>query len=71
MAAELTDAAGSILVELGSIALWLQAIGAIVLIWIIFQTINWAMNRKRLKKLDEFEKKIDRIEKKIDLLSKN
>jgi uncharacterized protein YggT (Ycf19 family) len=62
--------AGNILVQLGSLALWLQAIGALILLWIIFQIVNWIMNRKRLKRLDEFEKKINRIERKIDKILK-
>lgn len=61
---------GDVLLQLGSIALWLQTIGVIILLWIILQISNWLMNRKRLKRLDNFEEKIDRIESKLDKVLK-
>lgn len=61
---------GDVLLQLGSIALWLQTIGVIILLWIILQISNWLMNRKRLKRLDNFEEKIDRIETKLDKVLK-
>jgi biopolymer transport protein ExbB/TolQ len=67
---EIINTSADILLKLGSIGIWLQAIGAIIVLWIIFQIINWALNRRRLKRLDEFTERIDRIEKKIDRLIK-
>ena len=49
---------------------WLQAIGAVLIIWIIFQTLNWWINRKRLKELYKIKDDMIRIEKKIDNLAK-
>jgi len=63
-----TNIAGDIITKLGSIGLWLQAIGLAIVLWIALQITNWIINRKRLKKLDEFSERIDRIEKKIDSL---
>ncbi|MFH1802355.1 MAG: hypothetical protein ABH864_02780 [archaeon] len=61
-----TEIAGEILLSLGSIGRWLQAIGAIIILWLIFQIINWVLNRKRIKRLDKLSDKLDEIEKKID-----
>lgn len=53
-----------IITKLGSIGLWLQAIGLIGIIWIAFQIINWILNRKRMKRLERIEEKLDKILKK-------
>jgi biopolymer transport protein ExbB/TolQ len=65
--AEIAD----VLIELGSIGLWLQTIGIVIILWIALQIGNWVMNRKRLKRLDEFEEKINRVERKLDKIIKN
>jgi hypothetical protein len=66
-----TETLTNILVELGSVGLWLQAIGAIILVWIIFQIVSWILNHKRLKRLDRLEKKIENVDKKLDKIFKN
>ena len=55
-----------VIVKLGSIGLWLQAIGLIVVLWLIIQIINWIMNAKRMKKFERMEERLERIEKKVD-----
>jgi biopolymer transport protein ExbB/TolQ len=64
------DLATEIITQLGSIGKWLQAIGLIVILWIIFQIINWVTNRKRIKRLDKLSDRLDTIEKKIDKVLK-
>jgi hypothetical protein len=55
-----------IIAYIGKIGLWLQALGAIVILWIIFQIISWMYNRRRMKEIYSIKKDINRIEKKID-----
>ncbi len=55
-----------IITALGQLGLWLQTIGAIVILWIIFQTVAWAYNRKRMKEIYAIKGDMKRIEKKID-----
>lgn len=66
-----------VLETLGSVALWLQALGVIVLIYIIWSFVSYFQNRKRLKELykikgdmHRIEEKIDRIEQKTDRILK-
>ncbi|MBU0467159.1 MAG: hypothetical protein KJ718_02805 [Nanoarchaeota archaeon] len=65
-----SDVATDIAVGLGSIGKWLQAIGIIVILWLIFNIINWALNRKRVKRLDSMRSDLERIEKKLDKVLK-
>lgn len=51
--------------EVGRVASWLQALGIIILISIIFQTINFILNRKRIKILREIQNRISKIERKL------
>ncbi len=67
---ELVNASGDVIVELGRIGNWLQAVGLIVIFWIGFNAYNFWLNRKRWAKLKEFDGKVDRIEEKIDKLLK-
>lgn len=59
-----------IIAELGQVGLWLQTVGAIVILWIIFQIIAWKYNRKRMKEVYSIKEDIKRIESKIDRLLK-
>ena len=36
---------GTIIVTLGKIGLWIQALGIVVVLWIIFQLFNFFINR--------------------------
>ncbi len=60
--AEIVD----VITALGQVGLWLQTIGAIVILWIIFQIIAWKYNRKRMKEVYAIKDDMKRIEKKID-----
>lgn len=61
-----TETVTDIAVKVGSIGKWLQAIGVIVVLWIIFQLINWALNRKRISRINKMQTQMDKIEGKID-----
>ena len=56
--------------SLGQIALYLSAVGIIILIWLIVQVVNLIMNRKKRKALYEIRDRLDRVEKKIDRLGR-
>lgn len=66
-----SETATELVTQLGQIGLWLQAIGLIVVIWIIVQIINWILNRKRMKQVYEIREDMIRIEKKIDKIAKS
>jgi|TARA_Y100000310_G_C20399011_1_gene676493 membrane protein YdbS with pleckstrin-like domain len=58
------------ILEIGKVALWLQALGVIIVLWIIFQIILIINDRKKRKVIYSMKKDIIRIEKKLDKLSK-
>jgi len=64
------DIISSLVVQVGSIGRWLQAIGLIVVLWIIINIANWWMNKKRMKKIESIVDDMKRIENKIDKISK-
>ena len=65
-----TDALGGLISEVGKVGLWLQAIGIVIVLWIIFQIITLVVNRKKRKALYRIENKLKTLERKIDLLLK-
>lgn len=52
--------------RLGDMALYLQAIGGIVLLWLIFQIISLFINYKKKKQLETIEARLKKIEKKVN-----
>ena len=62
---------GDVITEIGQIGLWLQAIGVIIVLWIIFQLILLYINRRRMKEVHQIKKDMFRIERKIDRLLKS
>lgn len=56
--------------EIGRTLLYLQAMGVIILIFIIFQIVSYITNKKRLKKLETFSFEIININKKLDQIYK-
>ncbi|MEK6917969.1 MAG: hypothetical protein AABW51_03400 [Nanoarchaeota archaeon] len=56
--------------EVGKLGSWLQAIGIIVIVWLIFQIISLIVNLKKKKLLEKISEDIKRLEKKIDRLKK-
>ena len=63
------DTATVLISELGKIGNWLQAIGIIVILWIVFQLISLIVDYKKRKALYRIEKQLKVLEKKIDKLS--
>jgi len=55
-----------IIIEVGRLGLWLQALGIVVVFTIIFEIIAFLYNRKRLKEIAVIKKDMKRIEGKID-----
>jgi len=64
------DIATELAIKLGSIGKWLQAIGIIVVLWMVIQIINWILSRKKIKRLDHIEERMEKIEKKLDKVLK-
>lgn len=63
------DISGVVL-ELGKVGNWIQAVGLVVILWIIFQAVTMFFNRKRRKLLERIDERLERLEKKIDKLGK-
>jgi biopolymer transport protein ExbB/TolQ len=63
---DLTD----VIITLGQFGLWLKAIGVVILLWMIFQFVNFMINRKRIKELYKIKEDMKRIENKIDRILK-
>ncbi|MEK6914923.1 MAG: hypothetical protein AABW89_00070 [Nanoarchaeota archaeon] len=59
-----------IVLALGEVGLWIQAVGLLVVIWIIIQIITMYFNRKRRLLLEEINKRLKRVETKLNKLSK-
>ena len=64
------DLASEVAITVGSIGKWLQAIGIIIILWLIIQIINWFYNRKKTKNLYALNERMERIEKKLDRVLK-
>ena len=62
------DVSANVLTEVGKIGNWLQAIGAIIVLWIIFQMISIILARKNHDTIKDLKKNVERLEKKVDLL---
>ncbi len=60
-----------ILAQVGTIALWLQAIGGIVVLWIIFQGVGFYLNMKRFRKMENILGDMKRMERKLDKIIAN
>tara|TARA_B100001079_G_C16401777_1_gene511717 strand:- start:1381 stop:1596 length:216 start_codon:yes stop_codon:yes gene_type:complete len=60
-----TEVLSSAILEVGKVALWMQAIGILLVLWISFYIIMFFQDRKKLKKIDSIKKDVIRIEKKI------
>lgn len=59
-----------VILEVGRLGLWLQALGVVTLFFIVFEIIGFVLNRKRLKEIETIKKDMSRIEGKIDRLIK-
>ncbi len=56
--------------DIGQIGLWIQAVGIVIILWVVFQVIILINNRIRRKQLYEIENRLKRIESKVDKLVK-
>ncbi len=54
-----------VIVQLGSIGLWIQTVGLVVILWIIVEAITLYYNRKRRLLLMDIDERLKRIEKKL------
>lgn len=59
-----------VVVELGQIGLWIQAVGLVVILWIIVEIITLYYNRKRRLLLEEINIRLKNVEKKINSIEK-
>ena len=66
----LTDIPLTIAEQLGVLGLWMKAVGIIVILWIVFQSVNFFLNRRRIKELYKIKEDMKRIEGKIDRILK-
>jgi biopolymer transport protein ExbB/TolQ len=63
-----TDLLPSIVITLGKFGKWLQAIGIIVILWIVFQVIAFITRRKQRKSIEIVKRNVKRLEEKVDNL---
>lgn len=57
-----------IVVEVGQLGLWVQAVGLLVIFWIVTELITMYFNRKRRLLLEEIDKRLKRVETKLNKL---
>ncbi len=67
---EAISSTSELVLELGKIGKWIQAVGLVVIIWISIQIYNFYLNKKHSIFLKEMETNLKRLEKKIDKISK-
>ena len=61
-----SDLVSKLIADLGRIGLWLQALGVLIVLWLIFQIIALIVNRKKRKILYAIKDDLERVESKID-----
>ncbi len=57
-----------IVLEVGKLGRWIQAVGLIVILWMIVQAITLYFNRRRRFLLMSIEERLKRVEDKLDKL---
>jgi len=65
-----TNTITSLVVEIGTIGKWIQAVGLLVIIWIVVQGITLYFNRRRRLIIYQTNETIKKLEKKIDKFMK-
>lgn len=58
------------LLDVGSIGKWLQAVGLIVILWLIIQLTTLFFNRKRRLLLQSIDERLISVEEKLDKIMK-
>jgi len=61
---------GDVLIEVGKVASWVEAIGFLIVLWIVFQVVGLIVNRKKRKALYMIRDDLKRIEGKLDRVLK-
>ena len=68
---QVANLSAGLITEVGQIALWMQALGLVIVIYLIFQTVSLVLNWRRMKEVYKIKEDMKRIENKIDkMLSK-
>lgn len=67
---DLATSPADILLELGKIGRWIQAIGLVIILWLIFHIIVLINNRIKRKKLYAIEERLQRIENMLKQIAK-
>jgi len=57
-----------LVVQAGKLAILLQALGVILVLWLIFNMVSLVINLRKKKILEEIQKDIKRLENKVDKL---
>ncbi len=66
-----SDLVSGLIADLGRIGLWLQALGLLIVLWLIFQIIALIVNRKKRRTLYAIKDDLERVESKIDKMNSN
>ena len=66
----IVNVSSNIVSEVGQVGLWLQAIGVIVVLWLIFNIVSFVINRRNHNTIKDLKKDVERLERKIDNLAK-
>jgi len=67
---EVIGATPEVILEIGRLGNWIQAVGVLVILWIIFHVITLFFNRKRRKMIEEIREDVKKIDRKINKLEK-
>ena len=59
-----------LVLQVGQIGIWVQAVGLVVVLWIIVEAVTLYYNRKRRLLLIDIDERLKRVEKKLDLIKK-
>lgn len=65
---QILDSPVELLRALGTIGLWLQALGVVATLWLIFSIINAIRNRQNNKLLKQIDHRLMHIEKRLKKL---
>ena len=65
-----SDVFNQLVIEVGKVGLWIQALGIVIILWVVFQVIALMINLSRKKKLKTIDHSLSRIERKLDRVLK-
>ena len=68
--ADLISTSENFIIEIGKIGSLLEALGIVVILWLIFEITAFIINRKRMKEVYKIKEDMLRIEKKLDRILK-